>query len=408
MSWKSFSLSVFVLLISCSPSTDLLTQSIQTSKPESTQVPATPTSIPLLITPEETYQTLPTSDIKPAQPLSFELLGSPATYRELSYHHAIWDLQLWHERIYIAHGDWYINSGPLRMLYYDLLTGEFVHDDGYMLNEEGIEIFRIFEDALYIPGVEATEHKDNAYLYRKIWREPWVRLSMIPNGVHLWDVVFQDETFVIIGQTREAGAVWVSSDNGLTWENGPDFLLEGYSMPQSGFTLEGKIFVTTNGTGCLVYNGQIWAESDCLASNIFEGTTSVQKNTIFQGLVAMAPYWATVDYRVHFFDGQSRWTVEFPQPVHDVVAMDGSLFVLMGEPSGLGAIYATQSLDCRCEQDFTRIVDLNFQDTDLLKTEDEFMRLMVGSTPQSLEYVAGQFYIGLADGRFFRSEIYMP
>jgi hypothetical protein len=211
-----------------------------------------------------------------------------------------------------------------------------------------------------------------------------------------------------MGQKEDFGALWVSRDGGQTWKDGPDFRVSGYSMPQSGFVLEEKLYVTTTSTGCLVFDGQIWAEADCLMANIFEGTASVQKNAIFQGVIAMAPYWATVDERVHFFDGESRWTVAFPEPVHDLVANGGSLFILTGEPSGLGAIYAAQSLDCRCEGDFNRIADLDFRDEAVPQEEDQFMRLMVGSTPHSLEFAEGRFYIGLADGRLFRSSQYSP
>jgi hypothetical protein len=131
----------------------LITQTPTPKVTKSNQAP-TATSTPLFsLTPDTSHDTLARRFPSQIQPLSFELLGRPAADRNLSYHHAPWDLQLWHDRIYLAHGDWYINSGPLRMLYYDLNTGEFIHEDSYILNEQGMEIFRVFDDILYLPGV---------------------------------------------------------------------------------------------------------------------------------------------------------------------------------------------------------------------------------------------------------------
>jgi hypothetical protein len=340
------------------------------------------------------------------QPLVFELLGTPAAYKEVGYHSALWDLQLWHDRIYLAHGDWYTNSGPLRLIYYDLVTGTVVHDDEFTLDEDGMEHILLFGDNMYIPGTDASEGWDYGNIYHMKWGESWIKLRTIPSAVHVWDIVSMYEAMVAIGQKGSNGALWISRDNGQTWEDGPDFQAEGYSMPMSGFVLGDKLYVTTVGTGCLDFDGQSWKPSDCLKSNIFEGTATVQKNVIFQGVAVMAPYWSTLDNRLHFFDGQERWTVEFPEPVHDVITTERSLFVLAGDTSGQGAIYSAHGLDCRCEQDFSRIVNLDFQDEDLPAKDDDFLRLTLGSTPHSIEYANNRFYIGLADGRLFQSTPY--
>jgi len=342
------------------------------------------------------------------QPLTFDLLGTPAAYRDLSYHSALWDMQLWHDRIYLAHGDWYANSGPLRMLYYDVRTEDFIHEDAYLLEEHGMEVFRVYGDKLYLPGTEAIENLDNGYIYEKSWDAPWSRSLPVPGAVHLWDVVSLNGTLVAIGQTREESALWLSADGGRTWEEGPDFQSEGYATLNSGFVLGEEVFVTTAGTGCLAFDGHSWQPADCLESDIYKGVSAVQKHAAFQGNLTMAPHWTTVDQRLHFFDGRVTWLVEFPEPVRDVVHAGGSLFVLAGEPSGRGAIYAAQSLDCRCSEDFSRIVEFDFFDASISPEEDEFMRLTVGSTPHSLEFAVGRFYVGLADGRLFRSSLYQP
>lgn len=340
------------------------------------------------------------------QPLTFDLLGTPAAYRDFGYHSALWDMQLWHDRIYLAHGDWYANSGPLRMLYYDVQTEDFVHDDTYLLEEHGMEVFRVYGGKLYLPGTEAIEHMDNGYIYEKSLGAPWSRSSPIPGAVHLWDVIFLNGMFAAIGQAREGSALWLSADGGRTWEEGPDFQSEGYATLNSGFVLGEKLFVTTAGSGCLTFDEGTWQPAECLESDIYTRVSAVHKHADFQGVIAMAPHWATVDHRLHFFDGKESWVVEFPEPVRDVVQAGEALFVLAGEPSGRGAIYAAQSLDCRCSADFSRIVEFDFFDASISSEEDEFMRLTVSSTPHSLEFAASRFYLGLADGRLFRSSIY--
>lgn len=345
--------------------------------------------------------------------LSFELLGRPAAYRELGYHAGLWDLQRWHGRIYLAHGDWYTNSGPLRMLYYDVESEEFIHEDGFMLDEHGMEVIRLFGDTLLIPGTETTGREyaggvELSSVYIRSGDQPWARMHTIPGAVHIWDATFLEDLLVAIGQKGEIGGIWISSDSGQTWQERPDFQAEGYTIPLSGFVLGDNLYVTTAGTGCLVFDGHSWEQSDCLAANIFEGTTAVQKNAVFQDVITMAPYWVTLDQRVHFFDGKARWAVEFPQPVHDVVASEEMLFVLTGDPSGRGEIYMASRLDCQCAEDFIRIVELDFQDETIITEEDPFMRLTLGSTPHSLEFAAGRFYVGLADGRLFRSTPYQP
>ncbi len=342
------------------------------------------------------------------QPLTFDLLGTPAAYRELGFHSALWDMQLWHDRIYLAHGDWYANSGPLRMLYYDVRTEKFVHEDAFLLEEHGMEVFRVYGDKLYLPGTEAIENLDNGYIHEKSWDAPWSRSSPIPGAVHLWDIVSLNGMLVAVGQTRQGSALWLSADGGWTWEERGDFRSEGYATLNSGFVLGEKIFVTTSGTGCLAFDEGSWQPAKCLESDIYKGVSAVQKHAAFQGTIAMAPHWATVDHRLHFFDGQVSWVVEFPEPVRDVIHAGGSLFVLAGGSSGRGAIFTARSLDCRCGDDFSREVNFDFFDASVSPEEDEFMRLTVGSTPHSLEFAAGRFYIGLADGRLFRSEVYRP
>lgn len=360
-----------------------------------------PTSTPLLAIPSR------------VQPLDFELLGVPASYKPIESHWSLWDLQLWHDRIYLAHGDWSSNTGPMEMIYYDLNSGEVVHDEDFIVDEEALEIFRVYDDTLYAPGSDATEGWEFGNIYFKRWGEPWIKRRSIPSGSHIWDIALFDKTLITIGTAaREPpdsyGAVWISRDDGQSWEWGPDLRAGGYTEATSLFVLGDMLYVTTTATGCLVFDGISWSEADCLIADIFVGTCHVHKNARFENVIAMAPNFCVSDTHIHFFDGEEHWAVDFGELVHDVVSTDDGLYVLSGEPSGKGAIYYSPRLTCHCAQDFTRIINLDMRDGESPADQYEVNVCPMGNTPHSFEYANNRFYVGLADGRLFRSEPYQP
>jgi hypothetical protein len=105
--------------------------------------------------------------------------------------------------------------------------------------------------------------------------------------------------------------------------------------------------------------------------------------------------------RLYFFDGQSPWLVQFDWPVRDVVFTKDGLYVLLGRTPGDGFVMRARALTCRCAQDFAPVFRFDFQ-------EGQDPTHPNGHTVLSLEYVDNRFYIGLADGRLFRSKPYKP
>ncbi|MGQ9597874.1 MAG: hypothetical protein ACUVWZ_00480 [Anaerolineae bacterium] len=341
-------------------------------------------------------------------PVEFELIGTPANYHPAASHWGLGDLQHWHNRIYLAHGDWIRNTGPVRLIYLDLETGTLVHDEGFVADEEALEIFRVFNDTLYAPGIDPRESPMLGNLYLKPWGQSWLKRRSIPSAVHVWDVARLGRSLIAVGRAIKNnlafGAVWVSTDSGQSWQEGPDFQTDGYGEATSLFVLADRAYATTVGTGCLAFDGDGWEEADCVPSSLFEASAHVHKNAWFEGTVAMAPYRCVDNTRLYLFDGTRRWTVDFGEPVRDVVSTEGGLLVLTGVPSGKGSIFHAASLDCRCEQDFVRLINLDMSEgTPPVEVTRAEACSSLGHTPQSLEYVQGRFYIGLADGRLFRS-----
>ncbi|MGQ9584346.1 MAG: hypothetical protein ACUVXG_02975 [Anaerolineae bacterium] len=343
------------------------------------------------------------------QPLDFKLLGVPGSYNPTPSHWSLWDLQRWHERIYVAHGDWLANTGPVRAIYLDLENGEFIHDEGFIMDEEAIEVFRVCDDTLYAPGADSTESWDLGTLYFKPWGGGWTKRRAIPSAVHLWDVALLDGTLIVAGRIaaddRGFGAVWASADGGMTWQPGPEFRGQGYAEATSLFVLGEQVYAPTVGTGCLVFDGSLWEKADCLISDIFEGTAHVHKHAHFEEAVALVPYACVTDTRLHLFDGKERWTVDFKQPVRDAVSVEGGLFVLTGLPTGEGAIFHAPALSCHCTGDFTHVVQFRAEGGGTTLQGDEPSPCHLGSAPLSLEVARGRFYVGLADGRLYQSEM---
>lgn len=368
----------------------------------STSVPPTPTTPPD-VSPRIRSQLVP---------VEFELIGIPANYHPVPSHWALWDLQRWHNRIYLAHGDWMNNTGPVHLIYLNLETGAFVHDDGFVADEEALEIFRVFNDILYAPGIDAREDWALGNLYFKPWGRPWLKRRSIPAAIHVWDVAQLDNSLIAVGRVSKCdlalGAVWVSSDNGKSWQEGPDFQNAGYGEPTSLFILANRAYATTVGTGCLAFDGDRWEEADCVPSSLFEPSAHVHKNAWFKGAIVMAPYRCVDDTHLYFFDGSERWTVDFGEPVRDVVSTDQGLLVLSGFPTGRGSIFHAASLACRCEEDFVQLIRFDAKDESAPVEQSTEAACSLAHTPQSLEFVDNRFHIGLADGRLFRSTEITP
>ncbi len=122
----------------------------------------------------------------------------------------------------------------------------------------------------------------------------------------------------------------------------------------------------------------------------------------------MAPYRCLNDTHLYFFDGNSRWTVDFGEPVRDVLSTDKGLMVLSGFPTGEGSIFRAASLASRSEEDFVQLIRLDLKVEPMPAEPGTEQPCSLGHAPQSLEFLDNQFYIGLADGRLLRSTEITP
>lgn len=160
-------------------------------------------------------------------------LGQP--FSKSTYARNVWDMQIFNNRIYLGHGNSSnsspsSNAGPVPIIYYDPSAGNFVTEDIKRYNsttqqyeivnavdEEQIDIYRVLNGKLYIPGHDSRESWTYGNFY-VMDNNIWEKFRTIPKGVHVFDMAyFKDKLFAGLGSSSNTADVLMSEDNGNTW-----------------------------------------------------------------------------------------------------------------------------------------------------------------------------------------------
>ena len=174
---------------------------------------------------------------------------------DFAYARNIWDMQLFGNRIYIGYGSWAnsspsgaINRGPIPIIAIDTETDQFVREEVYAFDRDGVLThrprgaddeqiwrFRIINGNLYIPGTDArgrfgTEDEPEwnwGNFYVRQSDGTWVRWRTIPGGLHVFDIVaFNGKLYTGIGGNGDiegSRGVMYSSDEGISWSAPANF-----------------------------------------------------------------------------------------------------------------------------------------------------------------------------------------
>jgi len=153
--------------------------------------------------------------------LEFRPLGQPTADKE-EVARGINELMLFQDRLYLGHGDWFKDTGPTDVIYYDFAQQKFVKE--YTVAEEAIIRYRRYGKRLYLPGADSTESWEfgNLYVHEG---SGWKKHRTIPRGLHVFDFAeFAGRWYVATGsnfgdsKTGPAiGAIYSSEDQGATW-----------------------------------------------------------------------------------------------------------------------------------------------------------------------------------------------
>lgn len=155
-----------------------------------------------------------------------EMLGNPYQAKYPSgpcvYARNVWDMCASDGELLIgagnsSNGGPSPNAGPVPLIAYTPSNGQF--RTVFTVDDEQIDIFRVFDGKVYIPGHDPRESWEFGNFYR---REPdgvWRKHRNIPSGIHNYDMTSRDGILFAGLGTQKAAAVAVSKDSGNTWTN---------------------------------------------------------------------------------------------------------------------------------------------------------------------------------------------
>jgi hypothetical protein len=158
--------------------------------------------------------------------VTVENLGNPYLARypsgEAVYARNIWDICAYRGRLFLGAGNssnWgpAVNAGPVPVFSYDPLQGIFREE--FIVDDEQVDVLHVFGDQLYIPGHDPRESWDLGNFYRLDITGSWHKYRNIPEGIHNYDMAYWGNTLFAGLCTRWGGAVGISRDMGLTWQN---------------------------------------------------------------------------------------------------------------------------------------------------------------------------------------------
>jgi len=160
--------------------------------------------------------------------------------RSMTYARNIWDMQLYKNKIYIGGGNSSnkppaANAGRVPIYSLDPKTDKIKFE--YKVAEEQVNIFRIFDNILYIPGHDATQKWDFGNFYTKK-NGKWKKYRTIPKALHVYDLIkLNKKLYVSTGLLHYKGSIMVSNDNGNSWKTLKKYQHRVYSLSQLNNTI---------------------------------------------------------------------------------------------------------------------------------------------------------------------------
>jgi outer membrane protein assembly factor BamB len=141
------------------------------------------------------------------------------------YDHALKELAVFDDRLYVGYGDWTNNLGPVDIRY---LTADGEMTKEFTIEEESIDYYRPFGTSLYIPGVDASEDALVGNVFYKRSGKDWVKVRKLEHCLHVLDVFEFDGTLYACGSGNtdmdayykmdDMAVLWRSDDGGDNWQ----------------------------------------------------------------------------------------------------------------------------------------------------------------------------------------------
>jgi hypothetical protein len=327
-----------------------------------------------------------------------ERLGNPGktTYPEAEQTFArnVWCLKVFGGRIYIGIGNRdnfgpAPNAGPVDIWYFDPSTSRLVKD--WTAPDEQVEIFRVIDGQLVVPGNDPMESWELGNFYR-LEQDGWKKYRTLPKGIHNFDMIKFDGVLYAALGTESGAVVAASDDNGMTWRGHPLVpVVRGfYARSHSLFVLSGRLHASA--TGWMGWRMFVLTR---------DGFRPMRSSDFFPGIGTRRPVFvhAFTPFREQgVYIARERQAQGHPQPVTLFVAANSHAvraIELMpdAQPRDIAAdakrlfVLATR----RMGDGYDNHV---FETGDLVEWREAF-RVRTATFARTFEFFGGDFYFGL-------------
>lgn len=333
------------------------------------------------------------------------LLGNP--FNKSTFAKNVWDMQVYHDRIYLGHGDFNTDAGPIPVIYFDACHNEFVTH--FTVDEEEIHHYKVLNDKLYIPGTDARDDWSFGNYYTLEDNDLWLKHRTIPNAAHVFDMSYYNgRLYAATGTTKPGwGEVFVSDDFGQTWQSKVPKLSSSSLFTGDWATTFFELNEQLYASGKMIYPPpsiapsmarytnllavspsssyvQSYTKSFAPLSNMYN-TYYIQRPTTFKNLLVFFNYKSTAshwmpDSMYVAADLTHSQKITFPQTTaipSDLLERNGLVYVLAYDKNSSG--------------NFTNII---YESQDLF-TWSEVFRFNTETFARSFEELYGDFYFGL-------------
>lgn len=305
----------------------------------------------------------------------------------------VWDLKAFNSRLYIGlgnrnNGGPAPNAGPVDIWYFDPAADKLVKD--WAAPDEQVEIFRLIDGRLVVPGNDPKESWQLGNFYR-LEQAGWHKVRTLPNGIHNFDMLqFGGALYAALG-TEYGAVVAQSRDGGQAWQehrlerNAGSSVARAYglcviagSLHASVLSAAGSQIYTLAGDGFRPSPSSDFFPKLQTSDVILRGCVEFQGHAVYLGARMVLGEHAEPLKLFVARDSDHVRAVELPydaRPLDITVAGDG-VYVLGSRrgPSGF-TTYA-------------------FETTDLVQWTELF-HLATPTFARSFEILNGDFYIGL-------------
>jgi hypothetical protein len=141
------------------------------------------------------------------QPERMIYLGEPTAYR------GIYGMVAYHDTLFICAGPYPTTEDGAEVLCYDYISNTCSRS--YEPFEQGILFPKVFDDTLYIAGIDSRQlHSEGSAIYLYDGAN-WTCKQTLPRSTHAFDLVKHDGSiYVTTSDVSAIGGVWRSDDNG--------------------------------------------------------------------------------------------------------------------------------------------------------------------------------------------------